>query len=79
MRPSTALMLSSSNLPASNVAKGTSLSGKVSSHKKTMTAANIDHSTYMSHQQKPTAFDPCQTLWQKDKAAAPAILSATNL
>lgn len=50
MRPSTTLMLSSANLPAANVAKGGSLSSKVSSHKKTMTATNIDRSTYLSHQ-----------------------------
>jgi len=76
MRPSTALMLSSSNLPASNAAKGSSLSSKVSSHKKAMTAANIDRSTYVSHQQKAAVFEPAQTLWQNDNAA-PAILTSS--
>lgn len=79
MRPSTALMLSSSNLPTSNVAKGSSLSSKVSSHKKTMTATNIDRSTYVSHQQKPVPFDPSKTIWQNDNAAPAILTSGSNL
>ena len=72
-RPGTALMLSSSNLPTQNILQGSSLSNKVSSHKKTMTAINmnLEKSSYLSHnlhqhQQNNLTFEAGKNLWQND-------------
>ena len=61
MRPGTSMVPSNSHLPlCSQPSKSGNASGKLSSHKKTLTSTNIEQSVYLAHGPNQPMFDNWQ-------------------